>query len=395
MRDLKTDVAVYGGGVAGLWIASHLTFLGLNTVLFESNAIGAGQTIQSQGILHRGGKYVGENEKSLALSTESWSSALSGSGPVDLSKVKIFTKQQLLWMTNRKINKNGYLLRAALAIKGIGYFHEAINPDPTHILPKFERDAVTLNEPVLSVPSLLAELAKPIRGKLIRGHLQGFEESGQNDKQDAVVHIGNQNYKVIASNHICAMGAANDRYVKQLKISNVETRLRPLKQIVLTGELPEFYGIGLSNLFHPTIAIVSHPQPDAGKNAWYIGGHLADGANAQKTDEKIITELKRFLKDCGFEIEIPSLSAHTNYAVRAEASIRDRKNSSRTPVIGNRGNVFLVWPNKLTNTPSLANQLMPRLNNQGLTGRKFDAEEFPPFEPEICSNVPWLQPANI
>lgn len=394
MQILKTDVAIYGGGVAGLWIANHLNSLGINFLLFEPNSIGGGQTINSQGIIHHGGKYIGEKEKSFGYSTESWRAALSGKGPVNLSNVKVLTKQQYLWMTNRFINKNGHLLRTALAIKGIDYSRFSKNVKLISGLPDFDQEAVLLGEPVLSVPSLLAALSEPIQEKFMKGSLQGFEASAHKNKKNAIVNIDGQSYSIDASSHICAMGANNAQYAKNLNINSVETRYRPLKQIVLSGDLPEFYGIGLSAMFHPTIAIVSHPQPEIGKNSWYIGGHLSDGKNSEKANDEITSDLSKILRKNGFDLSSFKYSTHTNYAIRAEASMKNRKSSFRTPVICNSENIYLVWPNKLTNAPVLSSQLIQILEKQGMSRLSSYSDTSSISKPSLCLNVPWLQPTS-
>ena len=55
---MRLDVLVFGGGAAGLWCLDRLRRAGYHAILLESKAIGSGQTIQSQGIIHGGGKYA-------------------------------------------------------------------------------------------------------------------------------------------------------------------------------------------------------------------------------------------------------------------------------------------------------------------------------------------------
>jgi glycerol-3-phosphate dehydrogenase len=55
---LQVDVAILGGGIAGLWLLARLRQAGYSTLLLESQALGAGQTIASQGIIHGGLKYA-------------------------------------------------------------------------------------------------------------------------------------------------------------------------------------------------------------------------------------------------------------------------------------------------------------------------------------------------
>src|SRR3546814_16235877 len=51
---LHVDVAVVGGGIAGLWLLARLQANGHSAVLVEAVALGAGQKLPSQGIIHSG-----------------------------------------------------------------------------------------------------------------------------------------------------------------------------------------------------------------------------------------------------------------------------------------------------------------------------------------------------
>jgi glycerol-3-phosphate dehydrogenase len=52
------DVAIVGGGIAGLWLLARLRQRGYGALLIESERLGAGQTICAQGIIHGGAKYA-------------------------------------------------------------------------------------------------------------------------------------------------------------------------------------------------------------------------------------------------------------------------------------------------------------------------------------------------
>ena len=52
------DIVILGGGIAGLWLLNRLRTAGYSTVLFERGALGQGQSIASQGMIHGGMKYA-------------------------------------------------------------------------------------------------------------------------------------------------------------------------------------------------------------------------------------------------------------------------------------------------------------------------------------------------
>ena len=57
MPGLRVDTLIFGGGIAGLWLLDELRRAGRSALLVEATALGDGQTISSQGILHSGLKY--------------------------------------------------------------------------------------------------------------------------------------------------------------------------------------------------------------------------------------------------------------------------------------------------------------------------------------------------
>ena len=53
---MQLDVLIFGGGAAGLWCLDRFRRAGYHAILLEAKALGRGQTIQAQGIIHGGGK---------------------------------------------------------------------------------------------------------------------------------------------------------------------------------------------------------------------------------------------------------------------------------------------------------------------------------------------------
>ncbi len=50
------DIIVFGGGIAGLWLSNVLVREGYDVILIESDRLGCGQTLASQGMIHGGQK---------------------------------------------------------------------------------------------------------------------------------------------------------------------------------------------------------------------------------------------------------------------------------------------------------------------------------------------------
>ena len=54
----STDIVIFGGGIAGLWLLNRLRDQGYHAILLETDKLGCGQTLASQGIIHGGLKYA-------------------------------------------------------------------------------------------------------------------------------------------------------------------------------------------------------------------------------------------------------------------------------------------------------------------------------------------------
>ena len=99
---LNTDIAIIGGGIAGLWLNAQLRQQGFNTLLIEHNTLGGGQSVKSQGIIHGGAKYAlhgaltGSSE-AIADMPERWRKALQGEGELDLRGVRLLSDAHYLW----------------------------------------------------------------------------------------------------------------------------------------------------------------------------------------------------------------------------------------------------------------------------------------------------------
>src|SRR5579864_1472944 len=101
---VQVDVLIYGGGIAGLWTLALLRHAGYSALLLENNALGAGQTIQSQGIIHGGLKYalpgVGDRASAKAIREmpARWKRNLEGLDIPDLSTATVHSEECLFWI---------------------------------------------------------------------------------------------------------------------------------------------------------------------------------------------------------------------------------------------------------------------------------------------------------
>ncbi len=99
---LKLDALIIGGGVAGLWLLNRLRNEGYQALLLEQEALGTGQTIASQGMIHGGikyalgGKLTGAS-KAIADMPAHWQQCLEGEGDVDLQGCQLLSDSYYMW----------------------------------------------------------------------------------------------------------------------------------------------------------------------------------------------------------------------------------------------------------------------------------------------------------
>lgn len=96
-QHLHTDIAIIGGGIAGLWCLNQLRGQGYSAILFEQEALGSHQTIGSQGMIHGGVKYAlagawSGSSETISAMPAAWRQGLAGKGKVDLSGCRVLSE---------------------------------------------------------------------------------------------------------------------------------------------------------------------------------------------------------------------------------------------------------------------------------------------------------------
>lgn len=163
-ESLSTDVLIVGGGVAGLWLNARLRRLGFATLLVDKGALGGGQSVKSQGIIHGGTKYAlsgaltGASE-AIADMPRRWREALEGKGELDLSGVRLLSDAHYLWSPGTLAgNLTSFFASKAVRSRVGQVKGNELPPALQH--PKFKGKVYRLSELVLDVPSLIARLAE-------------------------------------------------------------------------------------------------------------------------------------------------------------------------------------------------------------------------------------------
>ena len=371
------DVVVIGGGVTGLWTAALLRSAGYSTAILETAALGSGQTIFSQGIIHAGVKYaLTEQVKDVDLSISEmpaiWARCLEGSGEIDLSSVTVLSRSQHIWPAPGFASR----LTAKIATKllrssSVGLTEARI---PEVLKPVEGRPIFEVGETIIDSGSLLTALSRACRSPLIKvsdSDPVEFPEPG-------LLRIRNSDFEATVRFRflVLAAGAGNAALIDRLRLRSPELdagapamQLRPLRMVVVrsvrNGDLPVLYGHCLGTSTVPVITVTTHRDPDR-RSVWYLGGGLAEeGVKLSETDQ--VREARATLKRCvpGLDWDSDDYRWSTVYCERAEV---------RTSTGGRPGGPFvavfpgvaIAWPTKLTLAPATARRIISDLTQQGL-----------------------------
>jgi glycine/D-amino acid oxidase-like deaminating enzyme len=352
MTEIQTyDIIIFGGGIAGLFVANRLRRAGYNLILIEKDKLGGVQTLASQGMIHGGQKYtlqgnVTAQATSIAAMPERWDACFAGGGEVDLSSVKFLSDTQVMfparftsWLFSLAATLT--VFAAARAVNGKTLkLKRAAFPEVLQHGPVYE-----MQEKVLDVKSLVAALVKNLQGRIFKGAAQEISPTGK-------VRIGDMVLQAQAV--IFAAGTGNEAALQMLKVSEQHTQRRPLRQIMVRPMPQALYGHGIVGRPKPRVTITSHPD-GTGNYIWYLGGNIAEeGAGLPETEA--LQFAKKEMQDIFPAIDWNDKEWASWQGDRAEPFDASGQLPSG-PVVQQRGKILLVWPVKLTFAPLLADNI--------------------------------------
>jgi glycerol-3-phosphate dehydrogenase len=376
-KTVTVDVAIFGGGIAGLWLLNRLRAEGYSALLLESGALGGGQTCKSQGIIHGGMKYALTgtlNADALAVSDmpDIWRACLEGKGEINLSGVPVLSRQQYLWSPQKFASKlTGFLAGAALSSRVDSVPRQeypAIFQDPA-----FRGEVFALNEMVLDVPALIRELAKADQDAVYKIEPLNDEEL-KFDKDgnliSATVYSAGRAIEIQAQHFVFTAGSGNEVILKKLKTDTLAMQLRPLHMVMVQVpfDLPLYaHCMGLGK--RPRMTITTHYTQD-GKTVWYLGGNIAE-EGIDRTPEEQAAVTRKELEALFPWLDFSQVKIASFHVDRAEPKQRGmlKPESSFAKTINN---MTIAWPTKLVLAPKLAQEILSALSREQLTPKVFD-----------------------
>ena len=359
---LETDICILGGGIAGLWLNARLRQLGYSTLLVERGALGGGQSVKSQGIIHGGTKYALNGKLSSAAEAiadmpDRWRACLDGTGELDLQGVRVLSEHHYLWSPGSLIsNLAGFLASKALRgrveqIKG--------KQLPTVFADRaFKGKVYQLAELVIDVPTAIQRLAELAGDSLITDsspHLQRAADGG-------IEAVRLQHHQIKAQRYILSAGEGTESLLSDWQQDKPAMQRRPLQMVLVKGAaLPPLFAHCLGSSPKPRMTVTTHPCAD-GQWCWYLGGDLAEQGAGQAPDE-LIAKAKRELQELLPWISLEGTRWTTlpvNRAEPAQSGLVRPDTAFVQPV----ANALVTWPTKLALAPNLADQVIEQLQSQ-------------------------------
>lgn len=357
MQQAQADIVIFGGGIAGLWTLARLRRAGFSAVLFESNALGGGQTIASQGIIHGGAKYalsgnLTASARSIGDMPQVWRACLAGRGELDLTRVKVLCEQQYLWSTTSLISRMAGFFAGKAMRSRMTQVDPAERPEVFQH-PEFSGSLYRLEEQVLDVASLVAELARQL-GKYCYLIAEDDLELLTQADGSSLIRIPGHGVELQCKRLILAAGKGNAELLNLLGRDHPAMQLRPLHMAVVKGDLPLLFAHCLGSGTTPRITITSCPTAD-GRMAWYLGGQVAE-SGVERTPEQQIVMARMELSEVLPWVDITRCEWSTLRIDRAEPKSAGGMRPDSYYLHSDSG-VITAWPTKLAFAPRLAQEI--------------------------------------
>ncbi len=361
---VKVDIVIFGGGIAGLWTLATLTKQGYNAILLENTALGAGQTIKSQGIIHGGLKYALTGHLDSAVTTlqampQLWQQCLLGKSSLDLSTVRVLSDGQYLWSVNKLSGAFSGILASNTLHGTVNSVDKSAWPEVFHTTPITSK-LYKLQEIVLDVPSLIRTLSQPYLNRCFKLTADQFAIKLDPDGsiKSLTININGSATAISAQKYIFTAGHGNAALIKNL--SNAPAmQLRPLQMVLVKSpKLLPLYGHCVALSSTPRITITTHRAQD-GTPVWYLGGELAEDG-ARRSIAEHISYARQELAKIFPRLNLLDAEYAGFYVDRAEAKQNNGGRPNSTTVFAAH-NYITAWPTKLALAPLLAQQVQENL----------------------------------
>lgn len=349
------DVVIFGGGAAGLWLLDELTRRGQQAVLLEANALGTGQTVAAQGIIHGGLKYtlqglLTNSATSIREMPALWRECLDGVREPDLSAVQRRSNECFLWRTDSLSSRLGMLG----AQFGLRVAPQSVSKDDRpEILRGCPGTVARLPEQVISTVSLIEVLATRNREWLLKiDPARVVFEYGE-PGEVASIRL-DDDVALHPRAVVFTAGAGNSGLRRRVGLTGEAMQRRPLHMVMLRGgRLPMFQGHCIDGA--KTRVTITSEMDSSGRTVWQVGGQIAEDGVAWD-EQTLLSRAREELRSVLPNIDLSSVEWSTYRVDRAEGIVPGGKRPESVQV-RREGNCLTAWPTKLAAVPQLVAEI--------------------------------------
>ena len=356
---MNLDVVIFGGGAAGLWLLDELTRCGSNAVLLEAHALGTGQTVAAQGIIHGGLKYtlqgwLTNSATSIREMPAFWRECLDGRREPNLSAVRRRSDECFLWRTDSLSSRLGMLG----AQFGLRVAPQAVSSaDRPEILRGCPGTVARLPEQVISSVSLIEVLATRNHRRLLKVDPAqvAFDCSAPGEVtsirigDDITLHPGAVAFTA---------GAGNSALRRSAGLVGEAMQRRPLHMVMLRGRrLPIFQGHCVDGA--KTRVTITSEMDSSDRVVWQVGGQIAEDGVAWD-QHTLLTRTRDELHAVLPGIDLSTVEWSTYRVDRAEGIVPGGKRPESVQIL-REGNCLTAWPTKLALVPKLVAELIEQM----------------------------------
>jgi glycerol-3-phosphate dehydrogenase len=397
VQEVHVDIAIIGGGVAGLWLLNRACNAGYNAVLFEQNALGSDQTVASQGMIHGGVKYAlsgalsGASE-SIADMPAHWRRCMNGEGDVDLRGTHILSDHFYMWSSQSAVSKITTFL-ASKALRGRVDALKKNDYPSVFCNPAFKGSLYKLVDIVIDTQSLMDVLRKPHADRIFAIGWTQSQLQKNNEGAAIVINIGSEAVRINSQICVLAAGKGNGELLQQLDAKKPAMQLRPLQQVMVRHRHHHaLYAHCVGTDSKPRLTISSHR--DVEYTVWYLGGQLAE-EGASLSADVLIQRARKELQTLFSWLDWTDAEWTTLPVERAEPAQPGmlRPDNAWLSACDNLSNCVAAWPTKLTLVPNLGNLLIEYLAQKKIVPMNKDKIPAAVSRMKIIAPTPW-QDAN-
>lgn len=363
--NVDTDLLIFGGGIAGLYLLNRFARQGYRVLLLESGPLGGVQTLHSQGIIHGGLKYalggtLNAEADAIKDMPDRWRRMLAGEDDVDLRGTRILSDTQYMWSTG-SIAARFTTFAASRMLRGRIDALEGDDRPELFRHKRFKGSVYKLNDLVVDTPSLLSTLLAPVadRALAIRAGAPVLTGIGSDRTQADVVLADGTPLRVTTDRMIFAAGAGNEALCAAAGITDAPLQRRPLHMVMMktTGN-HGLYAHCIGASAKPRMTLTTHPVGRG--QVWYLGGDIAE-TGVDRDEASQIAAARSEVADLLPWVDTGDAQWATLRIDRAEPRQASLVKPDCAHASVHRG-VIVAWPTKLTLAPDLGDRVAALLN---------------------------------